>query len=88
MMAVTEPICPRVKHEFLPFLPHLIPAVLNKSVLSPRKYDERSAPTDGDDLSVAVVPGGDGEAVIMVLNFSEVEDFQHAVECVHTFLGN
>ena len=26
--------------------------------------------------------------MIRVLNSSEVEDFQHAVECVHTFLGN
>jgi len=37
-------------------------------------------------VSLTVVPGENGEAKILVMSSSELEDVQHAVECVHTFV--
>mmetsp|Transcript_100420 Transcript_100420/g.183203 ORF Transcript_100420/g.183203 Transcript_100420/m.183203 type:complete len:1116 (+) Transcript_100420:87-3434(+) len=86
MMAAAERICSVLREDFLPFVPHLLPGVLSMLQLKPKEYDEVEAQLDPDNLSIAVVPGDDGEAKILVMSNSELEDVQHAVECIHTFV--
>jgi len=87
IMAAAERICSTLREAFLPFLPELLPAVLSKLSLSPKEYDEGVASLeDDDDVNLTVVPGENGEAKILIMSCSELEDVQHAVECVHTFV--
>jgi len=89
MMAAAERICSTLRDDFVPFLPHFLPLVLSKLQLTPKEYDSSdplNASIDTDNCSVAVVAGDDGEAKLMLMNSSELEDVQNAVECVHTFV--
>mmetsp|Transcript_3840 Transcript_3840/g.8948 ORF Transcript_3840/g.8948 Transcript_3840/m.8948 type:complete len:174 (+) Transcript_3840:1415-1936(+) len=87
VMAAAERICSTLRGAFLPFLPRLLPAVLGKLSLSPKEVDEGQAKLEeDDDVEISVVQGASGEAKIMVMQVSELEDLQHAIECLHTFV--
>jgi len=86
MMAAAERICSTMKEDFLPFVPHLLPLILTKFALTPTEYHGGLDGLNDADVSLALVPTDDGEAKVMVMNSSEMEDLKHAIECVHTFV--
>lgn len=86
MMAASERICSTLKEDFLPFIPHLLPGILTKLAVAPKEFTGGDG-IDDADTCLAIVPSDDGgEAKIMVMSSSELEDLQHAIECVHTFV--
>lgn len=84
-MAAAGRICSTLKEDFVRFLPHLLPHVLGKLKQAPQEYTQDAVPDDDADVSLAVVPGDNGEATVLVMSTSELEDLGHAVECVRTF---
>jgi hypothetical protein len=47
MMAATERICATMKEDFMPFVPHILPGVLEKLTLAPREFNDE---LNTDDL--------------------------------------
>eukprot|EP00746_Dinoflagellata_sp_MGD_P162698 gnl/MRDRNA2_/MRDRNA2_90374_c0_seq1.p1 gnl/MRDRNA2_/MRDRNA2_90374_c0~~gnl/MRDRNA2_/MRDRNA2_90374_c0_seq1.p1 ORF type:complete len:1144 (-),score=262.67 gnl/MRDRNA2_/MRDRNA2_90374_c0_seq1:112-3543(-) len=86
MLAASERICSTMKGDFVPFVPHLLPGIFEKLTLEP---SEASANIDnleeGDEVNLALVTRN-GQIQVMVMNTAEMEDLQHALECVHTFV--
>jgi hypothetical protein len=86
MLAASERICSTMKQDFLPFVPHLLPGIFEKLTLEP---SEASANIDnleeGDEVNLALVTRN-GQIQVMVMNTAEMEDLQHALECLHTFV--
>lgn len=87
VMAAAERLCSTLREDFLPFVPHILPGVLGKFHLSPKEYvSGRDAIDDQEEVSLSIVPGENGKVKIMVMSTSEVEELQHALECVHAFV--
>eukprot|EP00928_Gymnodinium_smaydae_P039658 TRINITY_DN27044_c0_g6_i1.p1 TRINITY_DN27044_c0_g6~~TRINITY_DN27044_c0_g6_i1.p1 ORF type:complete len:530 (+),score=103.21 TRINITY_DN27044_c0_g6_i1:69-1658(+) len=86
VMSAAERICSTLREDFLPFLPHLLPGILAKLALSPKEYDASPENLEDGHVSLEVVAGADGEPRVLVISSSELEDVQHAIECIHTFV--
>merc|ERR1719327_320248 len=86
MMAAAERICATMKDGFLPFVPHLLPGIFEKLTLEPSdassKVDDLE---EGDEVNLALVTRN-GQIQVMVMNTTEMQDLQHALECVQTFV--
>jgi len=88
MMAASERICATMKEDFLPFVPHILPGVLEKLTLAPKEFN---ADTNGDDLSAGTevnltLTKENGKIKVLIMNTSDMEDLQNALECLHTFV--
>mmetsp|Transcript_946 Transcript_946/g.2665 ORF Transcript_946/g.2665 Transcript_946/m.2665 type:complete len:1113 (-) Transcript_946:255-3593(-) len=88
MMQASQRICFTMKGDFLPFIPHILPAILEKFTLAPKELtaETREGLDDDDEVNLTVVKGEDGKMKVMVMSTSEMEDLQNAIECVHTFV--
>eukprot|EP00927_Polykrikos_kofoidii_P065243 TRINITY_DN61025_c0_g1_i1.p1 TRINITY_DN61025_c0_g1~~TRINITY_DN61025_c0_g1_i1.p1 ORF type:complete len:1124 (+),score=179.06 TRINITY_DN61025_c0_g1_i1:84-3455(+) len=86
MMSAAERLCSTLREEFLPFVPHLLPSVLGNLKLAPKEYDQDTTPPESQDLNMTIVPCDDGQAKVLVMSSSELEDLRNAVQCVHTFV--
>lgn len=91
-MAACERICSTMKEDFLPYLPSLLPVVLKRLALAGKECLDIEAALSLDhvdeDASFALVPGENGESKVVVMSSSELEDLQHAIECVRSFVVN
>eukprot|EP00927_Polykrikos_kofoidii_P014399 TRINITY_DN16301_c1_g1_i1.p1 TRINITY_DN16301_c1_g1~~TRINITY_DN16301_c1_g1_i1.p1 ORF type:complete len:1112 (-),score=279.80 TRINITY_DN16301_c1_g1_i1:109-3444(-) len=88
MMAAAERICSTMKADFLPFVPHILPGILEKLTLSAKAFNSESIEDLEEDAEVnlSFVKTEDGQTKIMIMNTSEMEDLQNALSCVHTFI--
>lgn len=88
MMQASQRICFTMKGDFLPFVPHILPGILEKFTLAPKELtaETRQGLDDDDEVNLTVVKGEDGKMKVMVMSTSEMEDLQNAIECVHTFV--
>jgi hypothetical protein len=88
MMGASERICATMKGDFLPFVQHLLPFILQRVKFDPKVYDV----ADGDDYeekedeSVALVQEG-GKAKMLVMSTAGLEELKNALDCVHTFVS-
>jgi len=86
MMAAAERICSTMKGEFVPFVPHILPGVLEKLTLAPKEYDPNAANFNEDDeVNLTLVQEGD-KVKVLVMHTSDLEDLMNALSCVHTFV--
>jgi len=88
MMQASQRICWTMKADFLPFVPHILPGVLEKFTLAPKELnaETRDGVDNDEEVNVTLVQGQDGKVKLMVMSTSEIEDLQNALECVHTFV--
>jgi len=86
MMAASERICSVMKEDFAPFLPHLLPGILEKFALAPKEFNAGAALEEGAEVSLTMLQQPDGAVKVMVMSSSEMEDLSHALECVNTFV--
>jgi len=88
MMAAAERICTTMKADFLPFVPHILPIILEKFTLAPREYTGDNAADEldeGAEVNLTLMKEGD-TVKILVMSSSDMEDLQHAIEAVHRFV--
>jgi len=88
MLQASQRICAMMKGAFLPFVPHILPGVLEKFTLKPKEWGQDVAGQLGDDdeVSLSLVTGADGTTKVMIMSTSEMEELSNAVCCVHTFV--
>merc|ERR1719464_1462282 len=87
MMQASTRICWTMKADFLPFVPHILPGILEKFALAPKEINpEKDQLDDEEEVNLSVTQDSNGEVKLMVMSTSEMEDLQNAVECVHTFV--
>jgi len=88
MLQAAQRICWTMKADFLPFVPHILPGILEKLKLAPRELDQatRDAIDDDEEVNLALLPDQDGKVKVMVMSTSAMEDLRNALECVHTFV--
>eukprot|EP00933_Yihiella_yeosuensis_P042171 TRINITY_DN3669_c0_g4_i1.p1 TRINITY_DN3669_c0_g4~~TRINITY_DN3669_c0_g4_i1.p1 ORF type:complete len:1118 (+),score=297.78 TRINITY_DN3669_c0_g4_i1:93-3446(+) len=87
MMAAAERICGTMKADFVPFIPHILPLVIEKFKLAPREYTgEADGFADNDEVNLTLMPTEDGQVKVMIMYSSELQDLKAALECVHTFV--
>lgn len=85
MMAASERICGTMKEDFLPFVPHILPGVLEKLTFKPKDVSELNDDADHGEMNIALTEEG-GQLKVVVMQTSELEDLKNALECVHTFV--
>lgn len=87
MMAASERICHTMKEDFLPFVQHILPGVLEKLKLTPREFSPENVAQfgEGAEVNLTVVQEG-GKAKVLVMSTSEMEDLKNGLECIHTFV--
>jgi len=88
MLQAAQRICWTMKADFLPFVPHILPGILEKFKLAPQELDSstRDGIGDEEEVNLALVPDKDGKVKVMVMSTSAMEDLSNALECVHTFV--
>mmetsp|Transcript_99141 Transcript_99141/g.280086 ORF Transcript_99141/g.280086 Transcript_99141/m.280086 type:complete len:1111 (+) Transcript_99141:101-3433(+) len=87
MLAAAERICTTMKGDFLPFVPHILPGILEKLALAPKEYNERVKDgLDEDEEVNLTLLEQDGQLKVLIMGTSEMEDLQNALSCVHTFV--
>ena len=64
MMSASERICATLKEEFLPFVPHILPQIIEKFGLSPKEFNSELADTldEGGEVNLTMVKQDDGKA--------------------------
>mmetsp|Transcript_65759 Transcript_65759/g.140684 ORF Transcript_65759/g.140684 Transcript_65759/m.140684 type:complete len:1127 (+) Transcript_65759:110-3490(+) len=87
MMAASERICSTMKEDFLPFLPHILPGVLEKLTLAPREFDqEKHEGLDENSEVNLTLTQENGKMKILIMYSSEIQDLKGALEAIHTFV--
>merc|ERR1719162_2730225 len=88
MLSASQRICSTMKSAFLPFVPHILPGVLEKFTLAPKEYNPETAGGFGEDeeVNLTLTQGENGQIKVMVMSTSEMEDLGNAVGCVNTFV--
>jgi len=86
MMAASERICGVLKEDFLPFVPHILPGVLEKLTFQPRELDtSKESWNEGEEVNLAIVTEN-GQDKVVIMHSSEMQDLQGALECVLSFV--
>jgi len=88
MMAASERICATMREDFLPFVPHILPGVLEKFTLAPREFSTENADDlkeGGGEVNLMLMEEN-GKVKFMLMYSSELQDLKGALECVHTFV--
>ncbi|CAE7217211.1 Ipo5 [Symbiodinium pilosum] len=85
MMAASERICATLKDDFLPFVPHILPGVLEKFTLAPREIGGHDEIDENDEVNLTLV-NDNGQVKVMIMYSSEIQDLKAALECVHEFV--
>jgi len=87
MMAASERICATMKEDFVPFVPHILPGVLEKLNLAPRELNTDSVDNfeDGGEVNLTMTHEN-GKMKVLIMYSSEIQDLKAALECVHTFV--
>merc|ERR1719498_1185409 len=85
IMAAADRFCFVLKEDFAPFVPLLLPLILEKLKFQPKEFsgDRRDLAGD-DDVNLAIVKK-DGKAVAYIMSTSQMEDLQNALKCVFKF---
>jgi hypothetical protein len=88
IMAAAERFASVLKEDFLSFVPHLLPMILEKLKFQPKEFsgDVRDVQQE-EDVNVSVV-NKDGKVTVFVMSTSQMEETQHALECVHAFVSH
>jgi len=88
MLQASQRICATMKANFLPFVPHILPGILEKFTLAPKEYNPEVANSldDDEEVNLTFAKQADGKVKVLIMSTSEMEDLQNAVECVHTFV--
>lgn len=85
MMAASERICATMKQDFLPFVSHILPGVLERFTLAPREFTGGDDVDDNDEVNLTLMQEN-GQVKVMIMYSSEIQDLKAALECVHTFV--
>jgi len=86
MMAAAERICSTMKEDFLPFVPHILPGVLEKLTLAPREFDaDNNDLLEGAEVNLTLTQEN-GKMKFLLMYSSEMQDLKAALECLHTFV--
>ncbi|CAE7246180.1 Ipo5 [Symbiodinium sp. CCMP2456] len=85
MMAASERICATMKQDFLPFVSHILPGVLERFTLAPREFTGGDEVDDNDEVNLTLMQEN-GQVKVMIMYSSEIQDLKAALECVHTFV--
>jgi len=88
MLAAAERICSTMKDDFLPFVPHVLPSIVEKLTLGPKEWadglDNLGDLKEGEvDLTLTQE---NGKVKVLVMYASDKQDLQAALEAVHTFV--
>mmetsp|Transcript_114965 Transcript_114965/g.199302 ORF Transcript_114965/g.199302 Transcript_114965/m.199302 type:complete len:1118 (-) Transcript_114965:59-3412(-) len=87
MMAAAERLCNTLEEDFLPFVPHLLPMILAKLQLAPKELGGAQDDIGGNEtVGFSVVRGEDGKPKVFIMSTSELEDLQHALECINAIV--
>eukprot|EP00913_Durusdinium_trenchii_P019742 g18558.t1 len=70
MMAASERICSTLKEDFLPFVSHILPGVLEKFTLAPREFTPGNNDIDDDDEVNLTLLRENGQALLPVFDFT------------------
>merc|ERR1712032_564244 len=85
IMSAAQRICSTMKEDFSPFLPDLLPLILGKFAFTPKLVrGEADIENNDDDVSLAIVHEG-GEAKMLAMSSSEMEELESALRCIYTF---
>jgi len=90
MMAASSRICAVLKEDFLPMVPHVLPQILEKLTLSsPKEWGDLKAEDikDDDEVTLTISRTPDGKQKIMIMNTSEMEDLENALQALHVFVN-
>jgi hypothetical protein len=87
MMAAAERICQSMKADFLPYVPHILPGVLEKFKCAPTLVGKDTKIDDGAEVNLTLIQE-DGEVKVLIMNSSDLEDLKNALDCVLTFVKN
>jgi len=85
MMAASERICATMKEDFVPFIPHILPGVLEKLTLSPKEFMGGDEFDENAEVNLTLMQEN-GKVKIMVMYSSDIQDLKAALECIHTFV--
>jgi len=85
MMAASERICATMKNDFLPFIPHILPGVLEKLTLSPKEFTGGEQFDEDSEVNLTLMQEN-GKVKIMIMYSSDIQDLKAALECIHTFV--
>lgn len=87
MLQASQRICATMKGNFVPFVPHILPGILEKFTLAPKEYNPETAQSLGADEEVNLtLTQENGQIKVMIMSTSELEDLQNALGCVHTLV--
>jgi len=76
MMAAAERICGTMKEDFKPFIPHILPQILEKLALEPKEFNADTAKDDfeeGGELNLTMTQEN-GKVKVMVMYSSEMQE--------------
>eukprot|EP00419_Tripos_fusus_P044624 CAMPEP_0172831868 /NCGR_PEP_ID=MMETSP1075-20121228/23274_1 /TAXON_ID=2916 /ORGANISM="Ceratium fusus, Strain PA161109" /LENGTH=62 /DNA_ID=CAMNT_0013674397 /DNA_START=1 /DNA_END=185 /DNA_ORIENTATION=+ len=61
-----------MKADFLPFVPHILPGILEKFQLAPKELNDQTRKNldggEGDELNMTLIQGTDGEVKVLVMS--------------------
>merc|ERR1719469_557215 len=87
MLQASQRICATMKGNFVPFVPHILPGILEKFTLAPKEYNPETAQSLGADEEVNLtLTQENGQIKVMIMSTSELEDLQNALGCVHALV--
>jgi len=87
MMAASERICQTMKDDFLPFVQHLLPTVLQKLAVTPKAIDAQDAASlaEGSAVNLMLINEAGKGTKVLAISTSEMDDLKNALDCLHTF---
>lgn len=88
MMAASERICATMKEDFLPFVPHILPQVLERLRNAPQEFNAETTTEgleEGQEINL-MFSEENGKVKIMVMSSSAMDDLKNSLECIHTFV--
>jgi hypothetical protein len=87
MMAASERIASTLKADFLPFVPHVLPMILEKFTLAPKEYTQEGLNefNEEEEVNLTLVEEN-GKVKVLIMSTSDMEDLKNAMVCVHTYI--
>lgn len=87
MLQASQRICETMKGDFLPYVQHLLPGILEKLTLAPKEWNNENRDSLDEDGEVNLtITQENGQVKVLVMSTSEIEDLSNALECVHTYV--
>jgi len=86
MLQASQRICETMKGDFVPYVQHLLPGILEKLTLAPKELNDQVRDSlEGEEVNITITQE-DGKMKLLFMSTSEMEDLSNALECVHTYV--